>query len=472
MAEEEVLHVVMLPWSAFGHMISFFQLSIALARSGVKVSFVSTPNNIQRLPKPPPDLSNLIHFVELQLPALDNQLLPEGAEATVDIPFDKIQYLKIAYDLLQHPFEQFVASQSPDWIIIDMISSWVGNIAQQHRVSLMHFSVFSAATYAFFGPEFLVGYGREKLRSSPNSLTSVPKWVDFPSSLAFRSFEAKNVYAGFFENNASGMIDVERCAYALHGCQAVAVRSCPEYEGEYLNLFEKIIGKPVIPVGLLAPENARRRDQITDESWIKTFDWLDEQKPSSVVFVGFGSECKLTKDQVYEMAHGLELSGLPFLWALREPDWAADDVDALPWGFGERTHGRGIVSIGWAPQLEILGHQSIGGSLFHSGWGSVIETLQFGHCLVVLPFIIDQPLNARILVEKGLAVEVERREDGSFARDDIAKALRLAMVSEEGQKLRVRAREAAMIFKDRKLHQRYFDRFVDYLKVNVVKKQK
>ncbi|KAK3227849.1 hypothetical protein Dsin_007711 [Dipteronia sinensis] len=124
------------------------------------------------------------------------------------------------------------------------------------------------------------------------------------------------------------------------------------------------------------------------------------------------------------------------------------------------------------PQLEILGHQSIGGSLFHSGWGSVIETLQFGHCLVVLPLIIDQPLNARLLVDKGLAVEVERREDGSFTRDDIANALRLAMVSEEGEKLRVRAREAAVVFKDRKLHENYFQRFVDYLKLNVVKKRK
>ena len=69
---KEVMHVVMFPWSAFGHMMPFFQLSIALAKSGVEVSFVSTPKNTQRLPKPPPDLSTLINFVELQLPTLDN----------------------------------------------------------------------------------------------------------------------------------------------------------------------------------------------------------------------------------------------------------------------------------------------------------------------------------------------------------------------------------------------------------------
>ena len=73
--------------------------------------------------------------------------------------------------------------------------------------------------------------------------------------------------------------------------------------------------------------------------------------------------------------------------------------------------------MGWIPQ-EILTHSSIGGSLFHSGWGSAIETLQFENNLVVLPFIADQLLNARLLVEKDLAIEVKRNEDGTFTRNN------------------------------------------------------
>ncbi|KAJ4728234.1 UDP-glycosyltransferase [Melia azedarach] len=468
------LHVVMLPWSAFGHLMPFYQLSIALSKSGVKVSFVSTPKNISRLPKPPPDLS-LFNFVEFPLPALDNELLPEGTEATVDIPFHKIQHLKIAYDLLQHPFKQFVADQSPDWIITDVISHWAAEIAQEYQVPLLLFSVFLASAISFLGhPEFLVGDSQKRMRPSAESLTSVPQWVDFPSSVAYRLFEATGTYDGFYGWNASEVTDAQRLAGILQACQAVAIRSCPEYEGEYLNLVEKITGKPTIPVGLLTPDIGKGRDHnhITNGSWSEIFQWLDEQKPRSVVFVGFGSECKLTKDQVYEIAYGLELSGFPFLWALRKPEWATNEIDALPLGFKNRTGGKGVVCIGWAPQVEILAHSSIGGSLFHAGWGSVIETLQFGHSLIVLPFIADQPLNARFLVQKGLAVEVERKEDGSYTRDDIAKALYLAMVSEEGERLRERTREAANMFKDKKLHQVYFDRFVEYLKVklNAVKK--
>ena len=64
-----------------------------------------------------------------------------------------------------------------------------------------------------------------------------------------------------------------------------------------------------------------------------------------------------------------------------------------------------------------------------------------------------------------MAVEVKRGEDGSFSRDGIAKAVKLAMVLEEGDKLRASAREAAAIFGDENLHQvNYIGHFVEYLK--------
>ncbi|OMP00354.1 UDP-glucuronosyl/UDP-glucosyltransferase [Corchorus olitorius] len=463
------IHVVMLPWSAFGHLIPFFQLSVALAKSGIKVSFISTPANIRRLPKVPSNLENLIDLVAFQLPALDEQQysFPEGSEATVDIPSEKIQYLKIAYDLLEHPIKQFISDQRPDWILADAIPHWVVEISRDHQIPLIRFSVFSASALSFLcNPSFLTGDGQKRMRSCPETWTSPPEWYDFPSSLAYPSFLATGMHEGFYKRNASGISDAERVAKTIQGSKALAVRSCPEYEPEYFKVLEKIIGKPIIPVGLLLPEKPERR-RITDKSWVEVFEWLDEQKPRSVVFVGFGSECKLSKEQVHEIANGLQLSELPFLWALRKPDWAPSDLDALPPGFSERSHGRGVVCFGWAPQLEILGHSSIGGSLFHSGWGSIIETLQFGHCLVVLPLVIDQPLNARLLVEKGLAVEIERKEDGSFSKEDVAKALRLAMVSDEGESVRVRAREAAQVFGNRDLQNSYIDNFVEYLMKNM-----
>lgn len=47
--------------------------------------------------------------------------------------------------------------------------------------------------------------------------------------------------------------------------------------------------------------------------------WVNQQNPRSVLFVGVGSECK---DQVYEIADGIELSKLP-LWIVQKPKWSS-----------------------------------------------------------------------------------------------------------------------------------------------------
>ncbi|KAK7349493.1 hypothetical protein VNO77_06905 [Canavalia gladiata] len=401
MAESRI-HVMMLPWSAFGHLIPFFKLSIALAKAGVRVSCISTPRNIQRLPKLPSNLVPLVHFVQLPLPSFDQELLPDGAEATLDVPFEKVEYLKVAYDKLQHGVKQLVANELPDWIICDFNQHWMGEISQEFQVKLIRYSVLSAV-----GNTFMVPPSTRKGPLLPESLTVPPEWVTFPTSVAFKRNEAIAFCAAADQVNASGITDFER---------------------------------------------------------------LEKQAPKSVVFVVFGSECELSKDQVFELAFGLEESELPFLWALRKPRWASNDEDSLPVGFSERIPERGFVCMEWVPQLEILAHPSIGVSFTHSGWSSVVETLQFGHNLVVLPFNIDQPLIARFLVEKGLAIEVNRDENGSFTRNDIATSLRQAMVSEEAAKLRIKTGEVAAIAGNLKLHQdHYIGAFVQFLRDGIWK---
>ncbi|KAH6755178.1 hypothetical protein C2S53_017480 [Perilla frutescens var. hirtella] len=188
MSEAKEVRVVMLPWLAFGHMIPFLDLSIALAKFDIHVSFLSTPTIIPRLPQIPPNLSQFIEFVSIPLPKLDSDPLPENAEATTDIPADRMEDLKIACDLLQEPVKNFIAESSPNWIMVDFFHHWAVEIAQELNIPLITFLISTASTFVFFWtPEFLAGEGQRQARPLPADMTAPPDWVDFPSQVACRN---------------------------------------------------------------------------------------------------------------------------------------------------------------------------------------------------------------------------------------------------------------------------------------------
>ncbi|CAL5365126.1 unnamed protein product [Camellia sinensis] len=137
----------MLPWLAFGHMIPFLELSKLIAQKGHRVSSVSTPRNIDRLPKMPPNLAPFINLVKLQFP--QGEKLPENAESTADLPYDKVKYLKMAYDQLQQPMTQLLADMAPDWVIYDFEPYWLGPVAAKLGISSIFISIFIAATLCF-----------------------------------------------------------------------------------------------------------------------------------------------------------------------------------------------------------------------------------------------------------------------------------------------------------------------------------
>ncbi|KAK3126641.1 hypothetical protein QOZ80_7AG0559850 [Eleusine coracana subsp. coracana] len=336
------LHVVVFPWLAFGHMIPFLELSKRLAQRGLIVTFVSTPRNAARLGPVPPELSAHIRIAKLELPEVEG--LSTGAESTADVPQEKVELLKKAFDGLAVPFTNLIACAM--------------------------LLIFPVAMVAFAGP-------KHKNEAHPRTTTEdymvPPPWIPFPSTLAYRRHGAEWMAAAF-RSNASGVSDADRF-WQLHrpSCRLVIHCSCPEAEPRLFELTTELFAKP-----------PRR----------------------SVLYVALGSEAPVTAAHVRELARGLELSGARILWALRLPAGLLPDD-----GFEARVAGRGVVSAGWVPQVRVLAHAAVGAFLTHCGWGSSVEGLfRFGHPLVMLPFIVDQGLIARAMAERGVGVEVPRKD--------------------------------------------------------------
>ncbi|XP_038701671.1 UDP-glycosyltransferase 91A1-like [Tripterygium wilfordii] len=460
--QDHKLHIAMFPWLAFGHIIPYLELAKLFAGKGHKISFISTPRNIHRLPKLPPNIAPRIDFITLPLPHVHN--LPQNAEATSDLPYDAVVYLKLAYDLLQEPITHFLKSRSPNWVLFDFAAYWIAPIASELGIHSSFFSISLASSVCLAKPTS-PSVDMQDDRLKPEDFTVPPKWVPFVTkTVSFRLFEVLKIFDSAVAGDDRNVSDFFRLENTIRSCDSIVVRGCLDFDGKWLHLLEKIHGKPIFPAGQLPTTDYDSGGDAGTWRWIK--EWLDKQQRGSVVYVAFGSEAKPSQNELTELALGLELSGLPFFWALKTRLGEVDtELLVLPDGFEERTRGRGVVNTSWVPQLKILSHDSVGGMLTHSGWSSVVEAFHFQRPLILLACHVDQGINARLLEEKELAYSIPRNEvDGSFTRNSVAESLVLVMVKEEGKCYRDKAKEMSELFGDKDRQNRYADNFLDYVK--------
>ncbi|XVF88806.1 hypothetical protein PTKIN_Ptkin19aG0081100 [Pterospermum kingtungense] len=141
----------MFPWIAYGHLMPYLEVSKFLAQKGHHISYVSTPKNINRLPKLSSDqsYSSNISFIKLPFPQVEG--LPSGVESTSDIPTNKVPYLKKAFDKLETPLTQFLKTSNINWIIHDFAPHWLPRVATPLGIKQVFFSILNATTHAFIG---------------------------------------------------------------------------------------------------------------------------------------------------------------------------------------------------------------------------------------------------------------------------------------------------------------------------------
>ncbi|KAB2627091.1 flavanone 7-O-glucoside 2''-O-beta-L-rhamnosyltransferase-like [Pyrus ussuriensis x Pyrus communis] len=411
------ISILMLPWLAHGHISPFLELAKKLThkRNNLHFYICSTPVNLTSIkPKLSEKYSHCIEFVELHLSHDEFPELPPHYHTTNGLPPHLMSTLKKAFDMSSSNFSNILQTLKPDLLIYDFLQPWAPSLALSHNIPSVEFCTMNAATII---STFVIHFNNSGLK------------FPFPG-IHLRDYEIR-MFKNQMEFLSNGLKDGDRIQQCCSSsCNIILAKTSREIEAKYIDYLSDLVGKKIVPVGPLVQDPL---GQKTDEE-SPIIQWLNKREKSSVVYVSFGSEYFLSKEDIEEIAHGLELSKVSFIWVIRFPkeDKTTKVEEVLPKWFVER---------GWAPQAKILQNPSVGGFVSHCGWSSVLESIKFGVPIIAMPMQLDQPVNAKLVEEVGVGVEAKRAEGGSLQREVIAEAIGKVVVKKIGEGVRRKALE-------------------------------
>ncbi|XP_057466527.1 UDP-glucosyltransferase 29-like [Actinidia eriantha] len=418
-AKQITISVLMFPWLAHGHISPFLELAKKLSTRNFKIYLCSTPINLNGIkPKLTQKYTHTIELVELHVPALPD--LPPQYHTTKNLPRNLIPILKQALYLSEPIFSRILKTLKPDLLIYDLLQPWAPVVASLNNIPAVHFTIISANTTAFMHHLY------------KNPLAKFP----FQNSIYLREYDKVDVSHLLNPSRENFGKEETQCFDCLErSSDIVLIKTFKEVEEKYMNYLSGLVGKKILPISLV-------QDCTNEDDDGGIIDWLKKKEEASTVLVSFGTEYFLSEHEMEEIALGLELSGVNFIWVLRFPMGSNTSVErALPLGFLERVGERGLVVEGWAPQVKILRHPSIGGFVSHCGWGSTMEAMKYGNPIIAIPMHLDQPTNARLVEEIGVGVEVVRDNNGKLDREKVGQVIKNVVLFDGEGTVRKKARE-------------------------------
>ncbi|RCV24912.1 hypothetical protein SETIT_5G124200v2 [Setaria italica] len=449
------LHFLLVPLVAQGHIIPAVDLARLLAVRGARVTVVTTPVNAARNRAAVEGARRAgldVELAEIAFPG-PGLGLPEGLE-NMDMLVEREHYMAFfrAVWRMDAPLEEYLRSlpRRPDCLVADSCNPWTAGVCARHGIPRLVLHCPSA--YFLLATHNLSKHGVYDRVAGELEAFEVP---GFP----VRAVGSKATFRGFFQwPGVEGFQrDVDEAEATADG---LILNTFRDIEGTFVDAYAAVLGRrtwavgPTCASGLLDADAKAGRGNRADADAGGIVPWLDARPPSSVLYVSFGSLARLPAKQLIELGRGLEASGRPFVWAIKE---AKSDAGVQAWlaeGFEERVEDRGLLVRGWAPQLTILSHPAVGGFLTHCGWNATLEAIAHGVPALTWPNFADQFSSEQLLVDvlrvgvrSGVKVPAYLPEEAvgvQVTRAGVEKAVAELMdEGPEGAARRARAKEIA-----------------------------
>lgn len=422
------------------HLIPFTDMAKLLAHQGQQVTIVMTPLNAARYKTSTIDYAvNFdlkIQFLSVSFPGQEFGL-PKECENMDSLPsMDLSTKFFQASNMLQEPLKNWLQGLDslPSCIISDICFPWTSNLALKFRIPRVVFHTVSCFTLLCSQ-----SINRDSV-TSDSELVLVP---DVPDRIEFTKAQLPDFEKQIPDDNLKNLFS--QFKEAEFSANAVLVNSFEEMESWYVKAYRKFVHN----LWCIGPLSLCKETLTSNKIEQESLNWLNSHKPSSVIYVCFGSLSRMGSQQLIELGLGLEASNIPFIWTIKEGDYTEKlEKWFKEQRFEQRIKDRGLIIRGWAPQIPILSHPATGGFLTHCGWNSTLEAVSSGLPMITWPMFAEQFYNEKFIVQVlkiGVKIGVEvpmKSEVLMVQREDIMKAMKqLVDGGNEGEERRKRAKK-------------------------------
>ncbi|GMN44508.1 hypothetical protein TIFTF001_013712 [Ficus carica] len=429
--------VVLYPTPAIGHLISMVELGKLLLTSNPSLSIHIL------IAAPPYNAGDTASYISATTPSITFHHLPPISlppELSAASPHHEtltFEVIRLNKPVVSQALLSISHTHSVHAFVIDLFCGSTLPVAADLNIPTYFFYTSGAATLAsFLYFPTLHKTIPKSFKDLHNTLLHIPGAPPIPATDMAKPLLDRHdkAYQFFLESSIN-----------LPKSKGIIVNTFESLEPRSLEVIREGLCVPdaqTPPIYCIGPLIMTKEHQGPRSECLK---WLDSQPKRSVVFLCFGSLGLFSAEQLKEIAEGLERSGQRFLWVVRKPPPEKNQsvgVSAspepeleslLPQGFLDRTKDRGLVVKNWAPQVEVLSHESVGGFVSHCGWNSVLESVKCaGVPMVAWPLYAEQRFNRVVLVEEiKIALPMNESDDGFVRASEVEKRVTELMTSFE-----------------------------------------
>ncbi|KAK4403544.1 UDP-glycosyltransferase 86A1 [Sesamum angolense] len=461
-------HAVVIPYPYQGHVTPMINLSIRLASRGFTITFVQT--------------ELIHHFIckAQNLPAANFDLFAEARKSGLDIRYTTIsdgfpldfdrdlnfnEYWESMFrdfpdrvdKIVTTTMEADVLPKTPPFLLVaDTFYTWPATIAKKHN--MVNVSVWTEPAIVFS-----LNYNLELLRqnghvpyngNADNHINYIPGIQSFSTRDLMTYLQDPEAIPMLIKIAEKGFEQVRKADFIL--CNTVE-----ELELETLSSLNQ--KHPTYAVGPINFYTDFTKTSIARSLWSESdcTQWLNSKPSGSVLYVSFGSIAHSNKEEIGELAHGLLISEVYFVWVLRPDIIGGKESDVLPEDFKDVVKDKGLI-VPWCNQNIVLSSPATGGFLTHCGWNSILESTWFGVPMICYPSLVDQPTNRKLVVDDW-KIGVDLCKGEQVRREEVASQVNILMRGESSVQMKQQIKKVS-----KKLHDslgaegsshRNFDRF-------------